>query len=86
MIMNKFIRSPVTGSFDPSRLDTMSEADAQAIVNSLKSAGQVPGADNPTVQKKIEEALSAIDASPGTSTKDKLVDYLAKNGRNGSNQ
>ncbi len=80
MIMNKFILSPTTGVFDASRLANMSDADAEAILNSLTSASQVPGADNPAVQKKIEDALSSIDSSPGASRKEKLQDYLAKNG------
>jgi hypothetical protein len=80
MIMNQFILSPTTGAFDASRLANMSDADAEAILNSLTSASQLPGADSPEVRKKIDDALSAIDASPGGSRREKLQDYLAKNG------
>jgi hypothetical protein len=80
MIMNQFILSPATGAFDASRLASMSDADAEAILNSLTSASQVPGAENPEVKNKVEDALSAIDASPGESRREKLQDYLAKNG------
>lgn len=80
MIMNRFILSPTTGAFDASGLANMSEADAEAILNSLTNASQVPGAENPEVKKKIEDALSAIDSSPGTTRGEKLKDYLAKNG------
>jgi hypothetical protein len=80
MIMNRFILSPTTGAFDASGLANMSEADAEAILNSLTNASQVPGAENPEVKKKIEDALSAIDSSPGATRGEKLKDYLAKNG------
>lgn len=80
MIMNQFILSPLTGAFDASRLATMSDKDAEAILDSLASASQVPQADSPEVKKKIDDALAAIDASPGESRKEKLKDYLAKNG------
>lgn len=80
MIMNRFILSPITGAFDASGLANMSEADAEAILNSLTNASQVPGTENPEVKKKIEDALSAIGSSPGATRGEKLKDYLAKNG------
>ena len=80
MLMNQFILSPSTGGFDPSRLSSMTDADAEAILNALSGAGQVPGAQSPELQAKIDSALATIDASPGESRRDKLADYLAKNG------
>lgn len=84
MLMNQFILSPTTGGFDPSRLDTMTPADAEAILEALSGAGQVPGVDSPELQAQIDAALAAIDASPGASRRDKLADYLAKNGGSAS--
>ncbi len=62
--------------FDPSQLDTMTDEEAEAVVNQLRAAAQASAASqNPAMQEKIDKALSDYDNASGSS-KDKLKELL----------
>lgn len=80
MYMNKFAYSSTTGAFDPSKLATMTAADAAAILGALADAGASYGGESGEALKtSIDKALTDINGQPGASDNDKLQSYIATN-------
>ena len=76
MMLEQF-NSAATGDIDPAKLATMTEAEAEAILNNLSAAAAAAsqGQDAET-QASINEAVAAIQASPGATNKEKLQSYM----------
>lgn len=83
MYINKFAYTAESGSnLDIAKLESMSDADAEAILANLAAAAAVQqGEQGQGVSTAVGEAQAAIDATEGATTKEKLVNYMkAKNG------
>ena len=83
MYINKFAYSAASGTtLDISKLESMTDADAEAILANLAAAGSVQQGENgQAVSTAVAGAQAAIDATEGATTKEKLVNYMKlKNG------
>jgi hypothetical protein len=78
MFLNQFAISATTGQIDLKQLSTMSESDAETVIENLAAAGQIPGvSNNAALQTQVQSALSQINSEPGTTQKDKLDAFIA---------
>ena len=79
MYLNQFTQSVDPEEVDVTNLDTMTEDDAEIIVESLaQAAANGAAGGDPEVQAKIEEALAELGTDDGTSKKEKLIAYYRK--------
>ena len=78
MYLNKFAISATTGQVDLGQLATMTDADALIILENLAAAGQIPGAEDPALQARVNEALADIRTQDGTTDRDRLRAFVAK--------
>lgn len=79
MYMSQFT-SAVTGDFDPAKVATMSDADVENILDALilaAASGTGPAAGLGDV---IDEALVQIEQQPGSTTREKMVNYMNTTG------
>jgi hypothetical protein len=78
MYLNKFaVTVATTGALDPDKLNSMTDADASAILGSLTAAAESQAAGNPALQTKVNDALAQIQAQSGSTDKEKLQALLA---------
>ena len=78
MFLNQFAISADTGKLDPTQLATMTESDADAIINNFASTGQIPAVGATVqVQAQIAATLVKINAEPGATNKEKIAAYMA---------
>ena len=78
MFLNEFAISSDTGKLDQTQLATMSESDADAIINNFASTGQIPAVGaTAAVQAQITATLVKINAEPGATNKEKIAAYMA---------
>ena len=78
MYLDKFAISQTSGKVDINQLKTMTEADAVTVLASLKSAADVPAANNnPALQSKINDTLGKIAAQKGSTQSERIQAYVA---------
>lgn len=76
--INKFASVTDAGGIDPAKLETMTDQDVDAILGSFEN---IAAAGNDSVMSSAAtEILAQIDAAPGGSRRDKLIDYLNSQG------
>lgn len=73
MLINKY--SYTAQGLDPSKLSTMTEEDAKAIIDSLLSAGSVSVGDSTVTQDAVNEAYASIQSEPGGTLQEKIASY-----------
>ncbi len=78
MYLNKFAISAETGAVDLNQLASMSEEDALIVLENLAAAGNIPGVTDPALQTKVNEALADIQTQDGTTNRDRLQAFVAK--------
>jgi len=78
MYINKFAYSAASGSsIDVTKLESMSDADAEAILENLAAAAAVQqGAQGEGVSTAVASAEAAIAATEGATTREKLINYM----------
>ncbi len=77
MTLEKFLSiDPATKKYDPATLATMTDAEAESILQSLAAAASAGG--DTGIATAVENAVSNIDAQPGATTREKLIAYMAK--------
>lgn len=72
--INKFAKVTEEGSIDPEQLETMTAEDVDDILGSFESIA-ASGSDS-VMGEAAADILAQIDAAPGESRRDKLIDYL----------
>jgi len=77
MYLNQFTFSTTNpGEIDVARLETMSDADAAAILANLAAAASVQqGEQGAAVQSAVASAQASIAAQPGTTDRERLIAY-----------
>ncbi len=76
--INKFTQVSGDGTLDPTKLDTMTDADVDNILNNFEAIAAASGeGQSDIVAKGAEEFISQLDGTPGDTRREKLVNYLA---------
>lgn len=73
MYLNRFSSSTSAGGLDQDKLQTMTDADVDNILNNLTQVAASGGTGVPAAAQAV---LSKVDQQDGTSNKDKLINYL----------
>jgi tetratricopeptide (TPR) repeat protein len=73
--INKFAKITDQGTLDPSRLETMTDEDVDNILENFESIATESGSG--VISEAAEEFISQLDATPGETRRDKLLNYLA---------
>ena len=74
MYLNQFTEVTVDGALDITRLQDMTAADVDVILNNLSEIAASGGTGVPTSAGAI---VSKVDAQPGDTRRDKLINYLS---------
>ncbi len=77
MYLKQFAQITPDGSLDPSRLESMTDEDADTILNNLEAIAQTQGGG--VMSESVEAFISQLDAAPGESRREKLLAYLEAN-------
>ncbi len=84
MNINKFVVKTDTGAVDQAKLESMTDADVEAILGNLEDivVTQTGGKASEALSTQVNTTLEAINSQPGATQKEKLVSYLnqMKNG------
>ncbi len=72
--INKFAQVTAAGSLDPDKLESMSEADVDNIVDNFESLAAASGGG--VVAEGAAAIIQQLDAAPGGTRKEKLMAYL----------
>ncbi len=73
MYLNQFTEVTVDGALDISRLQDMTPADVEVILNNLEEIAAKGGTGVPAGAGEI---VAKVDAQPGDTRRDKLINYL----------
>ena len=75
--LKQFTQVTETGSLDPARLEEMTDADVDTILNNFEAIAETEGGG--AVAEGVEEFISQLDAAPGGTRREKLLAYLEAN-------
>lgn len=80
MILNQFLTPDLDdpSAWDQERLASMSDAEAEAIINFLASSAAQEGEGN-IMAPRVAQTLASIEASEGGTSRDKLMTYANRN-------
>lgn len=73
--INKFAKVTDAGTLDPSRLETMTDEDVDNILDNFEAIATASGSG--VIAEAAEDFISQLDATPGETRRDKLLNYLA---------
>lgn len=78
MNINKFVVKTDTGTMDPAKLESMTDADVEAILGNLEDIvmTQTGGQASEALSAQVNSTLDEINNQPGATQKEKLVSYL----------
>lgn len=81
MNINKFVVRTDSGALDPEKLESMTDADVEAILGNLEDIvlTQTGGQTNEALSQQVDSTLAAINNQPGSTQKEKLISYLNQN-------
>lgn len=83
MYLQKFTVPGDITQFDPNKLATMTDADVDAILDSLVLSAESGTGPAAGMGEAVGEALEEIDSQPGATTREKLINYLNNNNTGG---
>lgn len=75
--LKQFTQVTETGALDPARLEEMTDADVDNILNNFEAIAEAEGGG--AVAEGVEEFISQLDAAPGGTRREKLLAYLDAN-------
>jgi hypothetical protein len=73
MYINRFAQVTPTGSLDPERLESMTDADVSNIIENFSQVAAQGGEGVPAAAQKV---LTEIDQQEGATQKEKLINFL----------
>lgn len=77
--INKFAKVTEGGALDPAQLETMTEEDVNNILDNFEAIAATAGGG--VIAEGAEELIAQLDSAPGETRRDKLLNYLATNGK-----
>ncbi|RZA24837.1 MAG: hypothetical protein EOP10_08680 [Proteobacteria bacterium] len=72
--IKKFTKVTETGALDISKLEEMTDADVDTILNNFEAIAETQGGG--VVAEGVEDFISQLDAAPGGTRREKLLSYL----------
>jgi len=75
--INKFTEVTEAGTLDPSKLETMTDADVDNILDNFEQIAAASGDEDGVIAKGAEAFISQLDNSPGGTRREKLLNYLS---------
>lgn len=73
--INKFAKVSDSGTLDPSKLETMTDADVDNILDNFEAIAAAAGGG--TIAEGAKDLIEELDSAPGETRRDKLLNYLA---------
>lgn len=75
--LKQFTQVTEAGSLDPARLETMTDADVDTILDNFQAIADGQGGG--VVAEGVQDFISQLDAAPGGTRREKLLAYLESN-------